>query len=193
MAEILLPKTTITEWEEFDVDGAKVYEACFTAQSVGFLMNLKTTYTILWDGTAYEVVGVLAYDGSCACFGNPGLLGGLETSDGSIFMGNGEPFNILLTEDNEYYISCCESGAHSIAIYQGTMPKPEEPTAPIGFIEYLVNPKYHMGNPFRGFIGWKLAQNAGGGGADGEPALVSSDGYTLQDVNGLNLIPKEGK
>jgi hypothetical protein len=69
--------------------------------------------------------------------------------------------------------------------------EPEEPTAP-GFIEYLVNPKYRMEKPFRGFIGWKLAQGGGGGGAD-VSALVSSDGYTLQDVNGLNLIPKEGK
>jgi hypothetical protein len=29
----------------------------------------------------------------------------------------------------------------------------EEPK-PISYIEYLVNPKYRMGNPFRGFFGW---------------------------------------
>lgn len=66
-----------------------------------------------------------------------------------------------------------------------------EPTAPIGYIEYLTNPKYHTIKLFYDIIGWKLAQK--GCSADGEPALVSSDGYTLQDVNGLKLIPKESE
>lgn len=89
------------------------------------------------------------------------------------------------------YVMAMSSGGKIAAwISRIEFEEPEEPTAPIGFIEYLVKPKNHMGKPFRGFIGWKLAQ--GGGDAD-VSALVSSDGYTLQDVNGLNLIPKEGK
>ena len=69
--------------------------------------------------------------------------------------------------------------------------EPEEPDGEsIGFIEYLVNPKYHMGNPFRGFFSWIMSKNNGSGGSD-VAKLLSSDGHTLTDVNGTYLIPKE--
>lgn len=116
-------------------------------------------------------------------------LVGFSAKAGEYDMGDGTTVNI--SESGTYFFNNGYSYPTSASWETDEPEEPEEPTAPIGYIEYLVNPKYHMGKPFRGIIGWKMAQK--GGSADGEPALVSSDGYTLQDVNGLNLIPKEGK
>lgn len=57
----------------------------------------------------------------------------------------------------------------------------------ISFIKFLCDPKYCL-YP-KTIWGWKLEQKHGGSSAVTN-ALISSDGYTLQDKNGLNLIPK---
>lgn len=146
------------------------------------------TYTVEWNGVAYSCVcedcdagGIGAYG-----LGNTTMIGGTRNEAPFLIMYvyHHSVWGVIDTETAPQF----EPITVTMAITIETSHTGEEN---IGYIEYLVNPKYHMGKPFRGFIGWKLAQ--GGEGADGEPALVSSDGYTLQDVNGLNLIPKEGK
>jgi hypothetical protein len=61
------------------------------------------------------------------------------------------------TSTDDYYLSGIEFRKNSNYHVNLFAYHPiEEPTAPIGYIEYMANPKYHMGKPFRGFIGWIL-------------------------------------
>lgn len=64
--------------------------------------------------------------------------------------------------------------------------------AEISFIKFVSSPKQPCFP--KNIWGWKLAQKQGGGSPVTPVANVlrSSDGFALQDKNGLNLIPKEG-
>lgn len=148
----IFPETTITEWPgSYDHDGVHVYS--ITIQKLPVVLGEK--YTVEWDGVKYECVGYT--------FADDVVLGDISFYDERDNEGNGEPFAIWTYPHKDFaYIDTIFEGNHTVCVYQGTKPEPEEPTEPISFIEYLVNPKYHMGKPFRGFIGWLVGRRLAG-------------------------------
>lgn len=144
----IFPEATITEWpDSYDRNGVYVY----SIETPKLPVVEGEKYIVEWDGVRYECV---AYN----IGGNSERLaiGDITFADPDATGGNGEPFAFWIYHDKNYgYLDTLVEGTHTVCIYQGTKPGTEEP---IGYIEYLVNPKYRMGKPFRGFFGWKLAQ-----------------------------------
>jgi hypothetical protein len=59
----------------------------------------------------------------------------------------------VMVDDGSVCLTRATSNHVDLFAYYPIKEEPEE-TDPISYIEYLANPKYRMGNPFRGFFGW---------------------------------------
>lgn len=146
----------------------------------------KFPVTVMWDGKAYDTNMLYENIGFADYFyiGNLSLHPEFSNAEDT-----GEPFLIMTVRNAIAPMTTQEGSIHTFSVSEKSEDSEDDSDSGFSFIKFLVSPDF----PYlpKNIFGWRLAQRQGGGSAVTN-VLTCSDGYSLQDKNGLYLIPKEG-